>query len=124
MNIKLTYYKQSGKFYSDAIMVIPGDPTNWPMFRVFEHVKDVLNLRMLPELVHGHSPYYVHVDPVDHPLGYPSLVVPQEWTRPLTSLGLLQAAVQYAINRLDADKSQPQISMDLTTALAVSKAAS
>jgi hypothetical protein len=36
-------------------------------------------------------------------------------------LEVLQRAVQYAINRLDADKNQPQVAGDLAVALAYSK---
>jgi hypothetical protein len=36
-------------------------------------------------------------------------------------LAVLQEVVQYAINRLDADKNQPQVAGDLAVALAYSK---
>jgi hypothetical protein len=34
---------------------------------------------------------------------------------------MLQRSVQYAVNRLDADKNQPQVAGDLAVALAYSK---
>ena len=40
---------------------------------------------------------------------------------PAEHLALLQAAVQYAVNRLDAENSRPQITGDLAIALAFSK---
>ncbi len=73
--IKLTYFRQSGKYYSDGayMTALPN------MFQIFDEVMVKLQNRELPGLTPGHSPYYVHVDASEHPNGYPGLVVPREW---------------------------------------------
>lgn len=69
--IKLTYFRRSGKYYSDGEYVTQ----NTDMFAVFEEVRRMYEGGVLPGLVAGHSYFIVYIDANMHPRGYPGLIL-------------------------------------------------
>lgn len=63
MTVKLTYFKQTGKYYSEGAY----ESLNQYAFEVFNEVKEMLATKRLPDLVEGHSDFIVLVEPEDGP---------------------------------------------------------
>jgi hypothetical protein len=74
VDVKLTYFKQSGKYYSEGTLQVTTDKA-WDIYGI---VRNLLKERCLPELVDGHSNFIVHVDIPD---GVPAVIVEQETQR-------------------------------------------
>lgn len=73
--VKLTYFKPSGKYYSQGEYQSDEDHA----FNVFDEVKTMQREGKLPGLVEGGGKhFFIHLDPVEHPLGYPALIHPLE----------------------------------------------
>ncbi len=72
MLIKLTYYKENGKYYSTGEYETRRDL----LFEVWSEVRDMLEDGKLPGLVDGHSPFIISVDAPDHPHNHPHLIMP------------------------------------------------
>lgn len=70
MKVKLTYFKQSGKYYSDGSF--DTDKASWP--EIFDEVKRLIDQKTLPGLVRGHSDFIVLMDVPDHPHNHPALL--------------------------------------------------
>lgn len=69
MQVKLTYFKPSGKMYSEATYMTEKSE----MFDIFEQVRQMLNDGNLPELVIG-AVYDVLVEVPDHPQNHKGLI--------------------------------------------------
>jgi len=72
MQVILTYFKRSGKYYSEGKY----DTEKEHMFEIFEEVRELVDQNRCPGLMKGHSDFYAHVDVPDHPNNYPHLVIP------------------------------------------------
>jgi hypothetical protein len=58
VDVKLTYFKQSGKYYSEGILQV----TTTKPWEIYTIVRQLLKTRRLPELVDNHDNYIVLVD--------------------------------------------------------------
>lgn len=84
MKVKLTYFKESGKYYSGGALEVPDDLPHdigglkagevTPMFEIWDVVRHLLITRSLPGLVPKHSPYQVLVEVPEHPHNCPHMV--------------------------------------------------
>ena len=72
--VNLTYYKESGKYYSSGEYV----STEWELFAIFNDVAALMRTRQLPHLVEGHSDFYATIDVPEHPYNHPHLFLPQQ----------------------------------------------
>jgi hypothetical protein len=73
--VKLTYFKASGKYYSEG--EYDSDHPWEEGWKIYSEVKNMLNSRQLPGLIEGCSEFYVLCEPVD---GVPALIVPSDWS--------------------------------------------
>ena len=74
--VNLTYFKPSGKFYSEASFVLEVDWVNpgLPyMYEIFQHVRDLMITHELPGLAPGSWDGMIHVACADG-LGYPGII--------------------------------------------------
>jgi hypothetical protein len=69
--VKLTYFKTSGKFYSNAKY----KTTKWHLHEIFEEVAELKLAAKLPGLVEGHSDFIVLCRVPKHPHNHPALFV-------------------------------------------------
>ncbi len=71
--VKLTYFKQSGKYYSDG--------EYWSgklaLYEIWEEVNEMLSSGKRPGLVNGKNEFYVTVDVPEHPHRHPHLIIPR-----------------------------------------------
>lgn len=74
MLVKLSYFKPTGKWYSDGEMTV--DPM--PLYEIWGRVASLAQGRLLPGLQEGHSEFIVLVDVPDHPHAHPHLIIPGE----------------------------------------------
>ena len=70
--VKLTYFKCSGKYYSEGEY----ESSREHPFEIFLEAREMLNRRKRPGLVDGENEFFVVVDLPDHPSGYPCLIAP------------------------------------------------
>lgn len=68
MNVNLTYFKRSGKYYTEAAY----ESLNTLAFEVYKEVRDMVDSKTLPGLNEGHSDFIVLVQPEDN--GVPALI--------------------------------------------------
>jgi hypothetical protein len=70
--VKLTYFKDSGKYYSC------GEYTSkeWDLHQVFKEVGNLSRYRKLPDLISGHSDFLVLISVPEHPHDHPHMIVP------------------------------------------------
>lgn len=69
MNVKLIYFKRSGKYYAEAAY----ESMNQFAFEIYKEVKEMAEAKILPGLVEGtHSDFVVLVQPEED--GVPALV--------------------------------------------------
>lgn len=66
--ILLTYFKKSGKYYSEGQLEVPNTDRPW---EIYDQVRELLKTRTLPGLIPGHSNFTVHVDIPD---GVPAVI--------------------------------------------------
>jgi hypothetical protein len=66
--IILTYFKASGKYYSQGQLEVSNADRPW---EIYEHVRQLLQTRNLPGLIPGHSNFTVHVHIPD---GVPAVI--------------------------------------------------
>ena len=69
--VKLTYFKQSGKYYSEGEY----ETNKRYMYEILDEVKDLLRDKQLPGLMVGHSDFITLIEVPDHPNNYFQLVV-------------------------------------------------
>jgi len=68
MIIKLTYFKQSGKYYSEGDLEVTNADRPW---EIYDQVRTLLKTRTLPGLIEGHSNFTIHVHIPD---GVPAII--------------------------------------------------
>lgn len=73
MTVKLTYFKQSGKYYSEGSY----ETTRDDMYGIFEEVRAMLDSGKRPGLVDGATEFYVHAECPEHPNNVPALFMPE-----------------------------------------------
>ena len=72
MNVKLTYFKPSGKYYSeDRELELPAGT---PMHEIHALIDGKISARKLPGLKEGHSEYIVLIEVPMHPHNCPHLL--------------------------------------------------
>lgn len=69
--VNLTYFRESGKFYSEGSY----ESEKEQLYEIFDEVKDLSKRRTLPDLLEGHSEYYVLIDVPTHKHNHPHLIV-------------------------------------------------
>lgn len=69
--VNLTYFTKTGKYYSDGHYFTE---TEQPLFKIFDEVKRLCELKVLPGLREGHSDFYVLVNVPKHPNCHPCLI--------------------------------------------------
>ncbi len=73
--VKLTYFKESGKYYSSAEFNV--DESSYTHFyQVFDLVENMQRNGDLPELTRGTAWPIILVTSDDHPNSYPGLIFP------------------------------------------------
>ena len=70
--VKLQYFKQSGKYYSDGEFEVDESKE---MFHIFEIVRNLSERGRLPGLIEGHSSFHVLVRAPGHRNDYPALIL-------------------------------------------------
>ncbi len=70
MNVELTYFKPSGKYYSHGTYETNAEH----MFQIFREVRRKTELGILPGLIEGAYGYHVLIDVPDHPHNHPHLI--------------------------------------------------
>jgi len=73
--VDLTYFKQSGKYYTGGYYI--SDKIH--LFEIFEEVKELHKAQTLPGIMVNHGPFYVSISVPDHPNDHPHLSIPGEW---------------------------------------------
>ena len=71
MKVNLTYFKQSGKYYSSGSCDVPD---SYAMYDIHKHVESLKLTRTLPDLGPGHSNFIVLIDVPDHEHNHPILI--------------------------------------------------
>jgi len=71
MLVKLTYFKLSGKYYSEASYVSGKDY----LFEIWDEVKQRRLAGSLWGLTTGHSPFHILVNVPGHPHEHPHLIL-------------------------------------------------
>jgi hypothetical protein len=74
-DVKLTYFKASGKYYSEGTY----KTNKLIIYEIFDEAKDMLSKGIRPGLVDGHNEFYVIVEIQNHPLAYPCLIHPDRF---------------------------------------------
>lgn len=72
--VKLTYFKEAGKYYAHAEYVTYCKH----LWQMWEEIRGMMTSRTLPGLQSGHSNYIVQVDVPEHPFNHPALLRPIE----------------------------------------------
>lgn len=72
MKVNLTYFKDTGKYYSEGSY----ETEKEHLFSIFQEVQQKVQDRILPGLVRGCSEFIVGIDVPDHPNNHPRLIVP------------------------------------------------
>jgi hypothetical protein len=72
MQVNLTYFKQSGKYYSCGHYHTTDSES---LLDIWCEVENRRNDGVLPGLVNGHSEFMVLIDVPDHPHNHPHLLV-------------------------------------------------
>lgn len=72
MIVNLTYFKRTGKYYSEGVYITK----KTQVWDIFDEVKKMLADGKLPDLVEGAKEFIVYVDLSNHPAGYPALILP------------------------------------------------
>ncbi len=72
--VKLTYFKDTGKYYSE------GEYTSnkLQLFEIFSEVRQMLASGTRPGLVDGKNEFYAVVDVPEHPHRHPCLIIPEK----------------------------------------------
>ena len=71
MLVKLTYFKLSGKYYSEISYVSKKDS----LFEIWDEVKRRRAVKRLWGLMIGHSPFHILVNVPGHPHEHPRLIL-------------------------------------------------
>ncbi len=69
--VELTYFKQSGKYYSTASYTSQEEK----LFKIFEEVREMKRIGKLPGLVSGCTEFLVLINVSNHPHNHPRLIL-------------------------------------------------
>jgi hypothetical protein len=72
--VTLTYFKQSGKYYTFGTYFSSKEH----MFQIFEEVEEMKKKKNLPGLVSGYWEDSILVESNNNPHGYPGLIMPDK----------------------------------------------
>lgn len=72
--VRLTYFKDTGKFYSEGEYV----SEKLALWEIWDEVKEMLKVGKRPGLVDRVNDFYVTVDVPEHPHNHPVLIFPAE----------------------------------------------
>ncbi len=72
MKVNLTYFKTGGKYYSEGSY----ETSYNSLFDVWDEVRDLLKVGMLPGLSEGSKEFIVLVDAPEHEHNHPRLIIP------------------------------------------------
>ncbi len=72
--VKLTYFRLSGKYYSEGEY----ESAKTHLFEIWREVRQFLLTRKLPGLVEGCSEFIILVDVPEHPHEHPRLIIPKD----------------------------------------------
>lgn len=76
MKVNLTYFKHTGKYYSEGSYTT----TNESLLGIWEEVRDMaFTTKTLPDLIEGHSEFIVSIDVPEHPHNHPKLLLPRHF---------------------------------------------
>lgn len=71
--VELTYFKSTGKFYSEGTYIT----TKKEIFEIFNEVKDLQRNLLLPNLMDGcGNSFFIQIYVPGHPNNYPNLILP------------------------------------------------
>ena len=70
--VKLTYFKDSGKYYSEGEFEVD-DPNQ--MYEIFRLVRNLQQQKRLPGLVDGATFNYIYVEAPGHEHDHPALII-------------------------------------------------
>lgn len=73
MNVNLTYFKPSGKYYAEGSF----QSIDRPLHQIWDEVIERNRLGYLPGLIGGSSQWIILVDVPDHPHRHPRLIMPE-----------------------------------------------
>jgi len=68
--VKLTYFKEGGKYYSEGEYETQIEP----LYEIFDEVREMHRRRQLPGLMVGHSDFTTLIEVPDHPNDHPRLI--------------------------------------------------
>ena len=71
MEVKLTYFKPSGKYYSTGEMEVPG---TMHLQDIWDIVDGRISAGQLPGLIEGHSEFIVYIEVPRHPHNHPRIM--------------------------------------------------
>ena len=71
MKVQLTYFKESGKYYSDGSY----DTGKEGLDDIWDEVRTMWHNRELPGLVEGHGYFIVSIDVPEHKINHPHLFI-------------------------------------------------
>ena len=72
--VKLQYFKETGKYYSSGTLYVP---LEWEMYMIFNYVRERQQRHMLPDLIDNCGDFYVLVSAPRHRNDYPALLIPE-----------------------------------------------
>lgn len=71
MRVNLTYFKETGKYYSEGFY----NTKEVELFNIWDTVRRMKNAKILPGLSVGHSDFIVLVDVPRYPNRHPKLIL-------------------------------------------------
>ena len=72
MNVNLTYFKRTGKYYSEGSLQVPDSIS---IYEIWIIVKNLKIKKELPDLIVGHSDFIVLIKVPEHPYNHPKLIL-------------------------------------------------
>lgn len=69
--VKLTYFKSSGKYYTDGEY----ETKETELYLIYREVRELKRMGKLPGLAEGHSDFFVLAEVPDYPQAYPHLAI-------------------------------------------------
>jgi hypothetical protein len=73
MKAYITYFKHTGKYYTDVVINVPDD---MEIYNIFKLIHKQLRDGTLPGLSGNHNNYFVHINVPDHEYSYPAILLP------------------------------------------------
>jgi len=73
--VKLTYFKQSGKYYSEDDSYVTEKDA---LYEIWDEIRDMMAKGKRPGLVDGYNDFYVWISVPGHPHDHPHLLIPPE----------------------------------------------